>query len=103
MENLIREHARRYPLLGAQDVYKLLHQSAFAGGHMIRDEAACLAYLQQEFAASPKRDLPLFEPIGGGLCRVHLDSPALCAEDLPLLGRLFIHTAAHHAPAPALL
>jgi hypothetical protein len=55
------------------DAVKLIYQNEFGGGHLIRDEAQCLARLQQEYDAVPQSDiLPLAEPIGNNMVRVHL-------------------------------
>ena len=35
-------HANRYPLMQPQDAVKLIYQNEFGGGHLIRDEEACL-------------------------------------------------------------
>jgi hypothetical protein len=78
-------HRERYPLLRAQDIYKLIHQSAFGPGHiiagavqarrMLREEMAALEVRSQE--AKAKRQDPdeeLLEAIepGGRLVRVNL-------------------------------
>ena len=39
-------HAKRYPLMQPQDAVKLIYQNEFGGGHLIRDEEACLNYLR---------------------------------------------------------
>jgi hypothetical protein len=42
-------HFKHYPLLRAQDVYKLVHQGVFGPGHIIRGEDQCRKSLEQEF------------------------------------------------------
>ena len=42
-------HAKRYPLMQPQDAVKLIYQNEFGGGHLIRDEEACLNYLRREY------------------------------------------------------
>jgi len=46
----LREHLRAHPAAGAQDAYKLLHQSVFGPGHLIPDREAAARYLQGEWA-----------------------------------------------------
>ncbi len=88
-------HAEMYPLMEPTDAVKLLYQNEFGGGHMIRDEAACLAYLRWEYEATPRNfDKPLTESIGNGIVRVQL--AALPPEDLDALGQAFIRSAANH-------
>lgn len=65
-------HQRRYPQMKAQDMAKLCYQSEFGAGHLIKDRAACLARLNEEYEQTPASSEVLFEPLGGGLCRLHL-------------------------------
>ena len=48
LEQILREHAKRYPLMQPTDAVKLIYQNEFGGGHLIRDEQACLNYLRRE-------------------------------------------------------
>ena len=88
-------HANRYPLMQPQDAVKLIYQNEFGGGHLIRDEEACLNYLRREYADLEKDPtVPLYEEIGNGIVRVNL--AAVKPEDLEQLGRDFIRSAAKH-------
>ena len=88
-------HARRYPLMQPTDAVKLIYQNEFGGGHLIRDEQACLNYLRREYAAVEKDPTALlYEDIGNGIVRVNL--AAVKPEDLERLGRAFIDSAAKH-------
>ena len=98
LERILREHAERYPAMEPTDAVKLIYQNEFGGGHLIRDEEACLRYLRREYAAV-ERDtaMPLYEDIGNGLVRVNL--AAVKEEELEQLGRDFIRSAAaRHGP-----
>ena len=94
MKEVMLRHFRRYPAMQVQDMVKLLHQSEFAGGHMVADAAESLRRLEEERRSLPPGDVAeAFEDIGGGLCRLHL-------RELPALGvspatvnRLFVATA----------
>ena len=95
LERILREHAKRYPLMQPTDAVKLIYQNEFGGGHLIRDEEACLNYLRREYADLEKDPTaPLYENIGNGIIRVNL--AAVKAEDLERLGRAFIDSAAKH-------
>lgn len=95
LETVLRDHAKRYPLLQPTDAVKLIYQNEFGGGHLIQNEEACLHYLRQEYAATEKDPaIPLREPIGNGIVRIHL--AALQEKDLEQLGKRFITSAAHH-------
>lgn len=95
LENILRTHARRYPLMQPSDAVKLIYQNEFGGGHLICDEQACLNYLRREYD-SVKKDasIPLYEDIGNGIVRVNL--AAVQEEDLEQLGKDFIRSAAEH-------
>ena len=88
-------HAKRYPLMQPRDAVKLIYQNEFGGGHLIRDEEACLNYLRREYADLEKDPTaPLYEDIGNGIVRVNLT--AVKPEDLEQLGQDFIASAAKH-------
>ena len=88
-------HANRYPLMQPQDAVKLIYQNEFGGGHLIRDEEACLNYLRREYADLEKDpSAQLYEEIGNGIVRVNL--AAVKPNDLGQLGRDFIRSAAEH-------
>ena len=88
-------HAKRYPLMQPRDAVKLIYQNEFGGGHLIRDEEACLNYLRREYATLEKDPTALlYEDIGNGIVRVNL--AAVREEDLEQLGQDFIASAAKH-------
>ena len=95
LKAILITHAKRYPLMQPTDAVKLIYQNEFGGGHLIRDEEACLNYLRQEYASAAKDPTAtLYEDIGNGIVRVNL--AAVKAEDLERLGRAFIDSAAKH-------
>ena len=95
LKAILIAHAKRYPLMQPRDAVKLIYQNEFGGGHLIRDEQACLNYLRQEYASAEKDSTAaLYEDIGNGIVRVNL--AAVKPEDLEQLGRDFIRSAAKH-------
>ena len=95
LEQILREHVKRYPLMQPTDAVKLIYQNEFGGGHLIRDEEACLNYLRREYESVEKDPtMPLYEDIGNGIVRVNLAAVKL--KDLDQLGKDFIHSAAEH-------
>ena len=82
MTDILLFHFARYPKMTPQDAVKLLYQSAFGPGHLIRDEGMARARLAEELAATPEHNEPLLEDIGGGYARLHLG--AAKAQKLPL-------------------
>ena len=95
LERILREHAKKYPKMQPTDAVKLIYQNEFGGGHLIRDEQACLNYLRREYESGEKdASIPLYENIGNGIVRVNL--VAVNKADLEQLGRDFIDSAARH-------
>ena len=95
LKAILITHAKRYPLMQPTDAVKLIYQNEFGGGHLIRDEQACLNYLRREYADLEKDPTaPLYEDIGNGIVRANL--AAVKPEDLEQLGRAFIDSAAKH-------
>lgn len=95
LERILRDHAHRYPKMQPTDAVKLIYQNEFGGGHLIKDEEACLGYLRREYASVEKNSTtPLYEDIGNGITRVNL--AAVKEEDLEQLGKNFICSAAEH-------
>lgn len=95
LKQILAQHANRYPLMEPTDAVKLIYQNEFGGGHLIRDEASCLHYLQAEYEAVEKRaGAPKTEEIGNGIVRVNLGPLSL--EELEQLGRAFILSAQAH-------
>jgi uridine kinase len=77
MLEIVRAHRARYPLMEPQDAVKLLYQRAFGPGHMIESRECALERLQAELGGVRKDpSIPLFEPLGAGLVRMNLASPA---------------------------
>ena len=98
MEQVLRSHFARYPKMVPQDAVKLLYQSAFGPGHLIRDEQMARTRLEEEFSVTPAHDGPLLEDIGGGYARLHLG--AAKAQNLPLEEILSRFLTAAAAPCP---
>lgn len=97
MKSILLAHARRYPLMEPTDVVKLIYQNEFGGGHLIRDEEACLDYLRLEYA-SVRQDaaIPLLEDIGNSMVRVNLAALDAHGYSVTELGQTFIRSAALH-------
>ena len=85
MAAILDWHRQRYPLLQAQDIYKLVYQGVYGPGHIITSAAAARRALEDELAAlevrgqrskvkGQKSDEELIEPIdpSGRLVRVNL-------------------------------
>lgn len=97
MEDILFAHASRYPLMEPQDAVKLIYQNEFGGGHLIRNEKACLEFLSKEYASVPQNPgIPLLENIGNDMVRVNLAALDAHGISPEALGRMFIASAATH-------
>ena len=97
LKQVLAAHAHRYPLMEPTDAVKLIYQNEFGGGHLIRDEAACCAYLQREYqSVTQSNDIPLTEFIGNGLVRVNLKALDAYGYSPDALAKDFIRSAAVH-------
>ena len=94
LNEILLTHARKYPLMEPCDAVKLLYQSEFGGGHLIRDEKACLEFLFREYAATAQCNAPLLEEIGSGMVRVQLSALDAHGYAPQQLGQDFIRSAA---------
>ena len=95
LRTILIAHTKQYPLMQPTDAVKLIYQNEFGGGHLIRDEEACLNYLHREYASAEKNPTAaLYEDIGNGIVRVNL--AAVKPENLEKLGKVFIDSAAKH-------
>lgn len=58
------------------DAVKLVYQSAFGCGHLLSGD--CAGRVEEELAqTAPCVGVPVFTPIGGGMCRLNLAAPAV--------------------------
>ncbi len=73
---ILRYHLKKYPLMKAQDVFKLVYQHEFGCAHAVKDAERARAWLYEEYRSVKQDDAPLTEDIGNGYVRVQL-----CALD----------------------
>ena len=90
---ILISHAKKYPGMMPTDAVKLIYQNEFGGGHMIRDEKACLAYLNSEYESTPQDGGALTDDIGNGIVRVSLSALDSAGISPALLGKIFIESA----------
>ena len=85
IRDILTAHFERYPLMGPQDAVKLIYQRVFGPGHLITDPEKAAAFIRAEMAECCGADGPLYESIGGGLCRLNLGpckARGIPAEDI---------------------
>ena len=98
---LLGAHAVRYPGLGLEDIYKLLHQAALGPAHAV-DGTVARERLAAEIAALADGPAePLADPISpdGRLARVHLRSYVAHGLDPDALADAFTETARTWSPS----
>lgn len=97
LKQILIVHARRYPLMEPTDAVKLIYQNEYGGGHLIRDEASCAAYLRREYGSVlQSATAPLAEDIGNGMVRIHLNSLDAHGYSPDALAADFIRSAKLH-------
>ena len=97
LEQILRRHARKYPMMQPTDAVKLIYQNVFGGGHLIRDPASCRNALQREYECTPQDPYaPLLESIGNGLVRVMLNAIDASDYSIRQLGEDFIRSSEEH-------
>lgn len=72
IRHYLLEQLHMHPSAQPQDVVKLCYQAAFGAEHLLRDPEKAKAYLQEEFDGTEAREVPLYEPLSDGVCRVSL-------------------------------
>lgn len=92
---ILKQHIDRYPAMTAQDCAKLIYQAVLGPAHLGRKGNPPPSYIANEMAQASKRDIPLMESIGNGLCRLHLDSLDNTLRPETIHG-LFLATARQH-------
>ena len=85
-------HAKKYPALQTEDVFKYIFQSAFGCEHLVSNEEVALAYIKREYESVSKTAEPYVEPLDGEYSRVYLSclNEGLTSETL---ARLFCLSA----------
>ncbi len=95
-ENKTREtltaHYRKYPQMQIQDLFKLLHQSAFGCEHMVSSEKDATAYIAEESKTVLSNSDTLVDRLDGAYSRVHL-SYLRQGLSAATLGRMFYLSA----------
>lgn len=70
-QKLLLAHAKRYPKLQAQDLFKFIFQSSFGCEHLLASPERAIAYIEGEHAQNPSAP-QLIEDLDGDYSRVHL-------------------------------
>ncbi|NPV14370.1 hypothetical protein HPY86_05510 [candidate division WOR-3 bacterium] len=104
--DILNWHIRHYPLLQAEDIYKLIFQGVFGPSHLLNDQQKERENLNREVAlASTFKIRVESEPVDpdGLLIRVNLASLAGSAAKTEQLFQALIETARTFKPRPEIL
>lgn len=90
--DILRQNLKNHPLMQVQDAVKLIYQSTFGGGHLIKDEYNCYERIENEGSSLTTDQLlePYYEDIGGGWSRMNLS--VLKVLPYRLAGRIFFES-----------
>ncbi|HEY8499380.1 MAG TPA: hypothetical protein VIL89_02065, partial [Clostridia bacterium] len=99
MKDILLEHYKRRPRMRIRDIVKLIYQSEFAGGHLVKNKEDSLRRLKDEIGQLGKsgsfepKNGGLFEDIGSGLCRLNLDRLSGTGISIETVNKFFVNTA----------
>lgn len=98
LRSILIMHAALYPKMQVQDMYKLVYQNEFGGGHLVSDEQESLRRLlaEHEYIRQAGRKIPegyQFIDIGNGLCRLDLSVLEHTAISPSTANRFFVNTS----------
>ncbi|NMP36844.1 MAG: hypothetical protein GX051_01770 [Clostridiales bacterium] len=87
---LIDAHLTLYPDLQPEDIYKLVYQNEFGGGHLINDLNECRDRIISELYCTRDDKLsPLYTDIGNSRVRLEMKNPEVRALGADTLCRIF--------------
>lgn len=102
MTQLLNDHYVDFPEMEIQDTVKFLYQHHMGPGHLVVDEQSALDRLQAEWDSIPADPhVPLFHPLGNGLCRLNLSACKAISLSTKTVSSLFFLTARDFAADPA--
>ena len=94
MAQLLKEHFLSHPDMEIQDGLKFLYQSYMGPGHLLTNQERALARLQEEWTqVEPEPCKSRTEPLGNGMCRLHLNACKGIGLSSKTLFSLTLHSA----------
>ncbi|NLA76509.1 MAG: hypothetical protein GX851_01535 [Clostridiales bacterium] len=91
---ILDAHLSAHPAAKSADIYKLLYQNEFGGGHLITDLDACRGRLLRELSETCEdQRSPVCTDIGNGRVRLELKNPAVRVLGAEVLCRMFSESA----------
>jgi hypothetical protein len=94
--HILTLHCKRYPLMEAQDLYKLIHQASMGSEHAVQDLNATRAFLEREvdeLADGPEEPIEDIISADGQIARINLRPYIDSNASLENLFGAFVRTA----------
>lgn len=91
--DILKQHLNQYPNHQPEDIYKLIYQGEFAGGHIIDNEANHFQYLKQEAQIVKERTQKPIEWISDCYARIYLDGLLQTDMRMETVHRMVLKTA----------
>lgn len=105
-QDVVISHCMRYPMLQAEDLYKLTHQAALGSEHAVKDMDGARAWLLREInqqpASSQEPQTEVISP-GTGIAWVHLGPYIEAGGEPETLLQAFVRTANEYRGSSFLL
>ena len=89
-------HCKRFPLMGVQDIYKLIHQASMGSEHAVQDLDVTRTFLEREvneLADGPEEPLEDIISADGRIARINLRPYLASNASLENLFQAFVRTA----------
>lgn len=97
LEQILKNHAHRYPNMQSPDAVKLIWQNVFGSGTLRRDPASYRCALMHEYEdVHASAEISLVENIGNGFVRINLAATHWCGYSPERLGYDYVDSARHH-------
>lgn len=99
MEDIIIKNIKKYPLTQPDDIIKLVFQSEYGGGHLIKNEQDSLSCLINEInELNEYIDGDIFEEIGSGKERLHINVDNSADIPAKLINKMHVASSAETRP-----
>lgn len=94
IEKVLMDFNIKYPNMEIQDILKLIYQSEFGGGHLIKNKYENYLMLMNEWTqVDADNQEPLFEDIGDGYARFNIKAAKQLGVSTELFQKIFLKSA----------
>lgn len=93
IQKVLRESIKKYPQMEVQDALKLIYQSEFGCGHLIKNKEASYAMFMEEWRNIQESSDELFEIIGDGYARFNISAAKKYGVSPKVFQQIFLKSA----------